>query len=120
MTSRLKAGLAIALSVGLAAAPAAAQIQERTIRVSNGVNEDHPVGNGVKAMTACMAERSEDKLTLTAFWGGALGGALPATPALRSGTQEMVLTPSSPLVGILPPPAVFDLPFLFRSDEIRV
>jgi tripartite ATP-independent transporter DctP family solute receptor len=84
--------LAGVAALGLAAAtPADAQFAERTIRVSNGVNQDHPVGNGVARMTACLAE--------------------------RSGTQEMVITSSSPLVGILPALGVFDLPFLFANER---
>ena len=99
-------------------APAAqAQFKERTIRVSNGVNEDHPVGNGIAKMHACVAEKSGGKMKLTAFWGGALGGDLQATQALRSGTQEMVITSTSPLVGILPALGVFDLPFLFANEK---
>lgn len=108
--------VAAALMATTALAPAAAEIQERTIRMSNGVNEDHPVGDGVAAMTECMAERSDGKLELAAFWGGALGGDLDATQALRSGTQEMVITSSSPLVGLLPALGVFDLPFLFANE----
>lgn len=110
--------LAGVAALGLAAAtPAGAQFAERTIRVSNGVNQDHPVGNGVARMTACLAERSGNRLRLQAFWGGALGGDLQATQALRSGTQEMVITSSSPLVGILPALGVFDLPFLFANER---
>jgi tripartite ATP-independent transporter DctP family solute receptor len=56
-------------------------------------------------------------MKLQAFWGGALGGDLQATQALRSGTQEMVITSSSPLVGILPDLGVFDLPFLFANEK---
>ena len=56
-------------------------------------------------------------MQITAFWGGALGGDLQATQALRSGTQEMVVTSSSPLVGIVPALGVFDLPFLFANEE---
>lgn len=37
---------------------AQAQFADRTIRVSNGVNQDHPVGNGVAKMTACLATKS--------------------------------------------------------------
>jgi tripartite ATP-independent transporter DctP family solute receptor len=107
---------AAAIGLGLAA-PAQAQFTERTIRVSNGVNQDHPVGNGVARMAACLAERSGNRLRLQAFWGGALGGDLQATQALRSGTQEMVVTSSSPLVGILPALGVFDLPFLFANER---
>jgi tripartite ATP-independent transporter DctP family solute receptor len=68
-------------------------------------------------MTACLLEKSGGKMKLQAFWGGALGGDLQATQALRSGTQEMVITSTSPLVGILPDLGVFDLPFLFASEK---
>jgi tripartite ATP-independent transporter DctP family solute receptor len=114
-----KTALAVAtLAAGtlLAAAPASAQFTERTIRVSNGINQDHPVGNGVAKMTACLAQKSGGKMKLQAFWGGALGSDLPATQALRSGTLEMVITSSSPLVGIVPELGVFDLPFLFANE----
>ena len=39
---------ALALMTGAANA----QFAERTIRISNGVNADHPVGNGVTKMAA--------------------------------------------------------------------
>jgi TRAP-type transport system periplasmic protein len=107
-------GATLALATAM---PAAAQFAERTIRISNGVNEEHPIGNGVAKMRACLAEKSGGKMKLQAFWGGALGGDLQATQALRSGTQEMVVTSSSPLVGILPDLGVFDLPFLFANEK---
>jgi len=105
---------AIAMACSMAA-PAFAEYNDRNIRVSNGINADHPVGNGIKAMQACLDEKSGGKLKLTAFWGGALGGDLQATQALRSGVQEAVVTSSSPLVGIVPALGVFDLPFLFAD-----
>jgi tripartite ATP-independent transporter DctP family solute receptor len=98
-------------------APAFAEFQSRTIRVSNGINADHPVGNGIKAMQACLDEKSGGKMKLQAFWGGALGGDLQATQALRSGVQEAVVTSSSPLVGIVPALGVFDLPFMFADAQ---
>ncbi len=116
----MKKTLALAaatLAATFIAGQASAQIAERTIRVSNGINQDHPVGNGVAKMTACMAEKSGGKMKLQAFWGGALGGDLQATQSLRSGTQEMVVTSSSPLIGILPDLGVFDLPFLFANAK---
>jgi tripartite ATP-independent transporter DctP family solute receptor len=107
----------LALSaLALMSTSALAQFADRTIRVSNGVNKEHPVGNGVAKMTECLATKSGGKMKLQAFWGGALGGDLQATQALRSGTQEMVITSSSPLVGILPDLGVFDLPFLFANS----
>ncbi|MBB4018548.1 tripartite ATP-independent transporter DctP family solute receptor [Chelatococcus caeni] len=106
-----------AVSLLALALPATAEIKDRNIRVSNGVNADHPVGDGVKAMTQCVTDKSGGKIKLTAFWGGALGGDLQATQALRSGTQEMVITSTSPLVGIAPALGVFDLPFLFANEK---
>lgn len=97
--------------------PAFAQYTERTIRVSNGINEDHPVGNGFHKMRQCALDQSGGKMKLAGFWGGALGGDLQATQALRSGTQEMVITSTSPLIGILPDLGVFDLPFLFSNEK---
>jgi tripartite ATP-independent transporter DctP family solute receptor len=116
MKTHITLTIAAALALGTAL-PASAQFQDRNIRVSNGVNADHPVGNGVAAMNACLDERSDGKLRLTGFWGSALGDDLQATQALRSGTLEMVVTSSSPLVGILPALGVFDLPFLFANEE---
>jgi tripartite ATP-independent transporter DctP family solute receptor len=114
MKLKLTMGTALALVL---AVPAVAEVSTRTITMSNGVAETHPVGNGVEAMRACMTEKSGGKWTLNAFWSGALGNDLDATQALRSGTQEMVITSTSPLVGIEPALGVFDLPFLFNNTE---
>ncbi|MFZ9510284.1 MAG: TRAP transporter substrate-binding protein [Burkholderiaceae bacterium] len=101
----------------LFAAPAFAQFADRTIKFTNGVNEDHPVGVGVKKMQEILAAKSGGRLKINAFWGGSAGGDLQATQALRAGTQEMVCTSSSPLVGIVKELGVFDLPFLFANER---
>ncbi|AEG92238.1 TRAP transporter substrate-binding protein [Ramlibacter tataouinensis] len=109
--------VAFAATAVLAAAPAFAQFKERTIKFTNGVNEDHPVGVGVKKMQEVLNAKTGGKMKIQAFWGGAAGGDLQATQALRAGTQEMVCTSSSPLVGIVKELGVFDLPFLFASEK---
>ena len=101
----------------LLASGAMAQFSERNIKFTNGVNEDHPVGVGVKKMQEVLAAKTGGKMKIVAFWGGAAGGDLPATQALRAGTQEMVCTSSSPLVGIVKELGVFDLPFLFANEK---
>ncbi|MDP8920879.1 MAG: DctP family TRAP transporter solute-binding subunit, partial [Pseudomonadota bacterium] len=106
-----------ALLATAAALPAAAQVETRTITISNGVAETHPVANGVTAMQACFDERTGGAWTLSAHWSASLGNDLDATQALRSGTQEMVVTSTSPLVGIEPALGVFDLPFLFANEQ---
>ena len=108
---------ACALLVGALVSTAHAQFSDRTIKFTNGVNEDHPVGAGVKKMQEIVAAKSGGKMKIIAFWGGAAGGDLPATQALRAGTQEMVCTSSSPLVGIVKEIGAFDLPFLFANEK---
>ena len=116
MKTLAKFGLATVLAAGVAM-PAAAEISNRTITVSNGVSETHPVADGVAAMRECMTERTGGAWTLNAFWSSSLGDDLQATQALRSGTQEMVITSTSPLVGLEPSLGVFDLPFLFADAQ---
>jgi len=101
----------------LAVSGAMAQFSDRNIKISNGVNEDHPAGLGVKRMQEVLNAKTVGKLKITAFWGGSAGGDLQATQALRAGTQEMVCTSSSPLVGIVKELGVFDLPFLFANEK---
>ena len=101
----------------LASTGAIAQFAERTIKFTNGVNEDHPVGVGVKKMQEVLAAKTGGKMKIAAFWGGAAGGDLPATQARRAGTEEMVCTSSSPLVGIVKELGAFDLPFLFANEK---
>jgi TRAP-type transport system periplasmic protein len=115
MKPLMNLSLTAILATGVAL-PALADIQTRTLTLSNGVAETHPVGNGVEAMRECMTERTDGAWTLNAFWSSALGDDLQATQALRSGTQDMVITSTSPLVGIEPALGVFDLPFLFANE----
>ncbi|MFD2648865.1 TRAP transporter substrate-binding protein [Devosia albogilva] len=114
--SLVTAGLTAAL-LATVASPAHAQISERTLRIANGIAEDHPVGDGVDAMTQCVDERTNGAWTINAFWSSALGDDLQSAQALRSGTLEMVISSSSPLVAIEPALGVFDLPFLISNEE---
>ena len=51
----LAATAAIGLSVAPLAQAPAQTFENRTIRVSNGVNEDHPNGVGVRHLATCAA-----------------------------------------------------------------
>ncbi|MCJ0762327.1 TRAP transporter substrate-binding protein [Variovorax terrae] len=109
---------AAAAGLGLLWATSAfAQFADRTIKFTNGVDEAHPVSAGVKRMQEVLNAKTGGKIKINAFWGGAAGGDLPATQALRAGTQEMVCTSTSPLVGIVKELGVFDLPFLFANEK---
>ena len=117
MFKRRTLASALAAATLLVATSSFAQFADRTIKFTNGVNEDHPVGLGVKKMQEVLAAKTGGKIKINAFWGGSAGGDLPATQALRAGTQEMVCTSSSPLVGIVKELGAFDLPFLFANEK---
>lgn len=116
MKKTLLAGMVALLGMSVAMT-ANAEFKTRNIRLSNGLAQTHPVGNGVKVFDACVQEKSGGKMKITAFWSSALGDDLQATQALRSGVQEAVITSSSPLVGLVPALGVFDLPFLFANEK---
>ena len=108
---------ALAGAALLVSTAAFAQFAERTIKFTNGVNEDHSVGVGVKKMQEVLNAKTGGKMKINAFWGGSAGGDLAAAQATRAGTQEIVCTSGSALVGIVKELGVFDLPFLFANEQ---
>ena len=109
--------IVVAALAALCAGPALAQFQERTLRLSVPVPKEHPQGNGVAKMAACTLEKSGGKLKIQPFFDGSLGNDIAATSSVRTGTLDMVITSTAPLVGILPAIGVFDLPFLFDNER---
>jgi len=109
--------LAIAISTALLLAPAMAQSQDRTLRVSISVPKEHPMSLGLAKTTSCTAEKTGGKVKLQVFYDAALGNDIAATSSVRTGTLDMVITSTAPLVGIVPELGVFDLPFLFNNER---
>lgn len=112
----LTASLAMLLPLALPPTGLAADgFQSRTIRVSNGVSEDHPNGDGERKMAQCAAEKSGGKMKIRLFWNGTLGNELATIQQVRTGSLEMVLASPAPITGIVPELGVLDLPFLFDN-----
>jgi tripartite ATP-independent transporter DctP family solute receptor len=108
---------ALAGAALLVSTAAFAQFAERTIKFTNGVNEDHSVGVGVRKMQEVLNAKTGGKMKINAFWGGSAGGDLAAAQATRAGTQEIVCTSGSALMGIVKELGAFDLPFLFANEK---
>lgn len=108
--------IAAAMLLALAASAQAAEgFQDRTIRVSNGVSEEHPNGDGERKMAQCAADKSGGKMKIKLFWNGTLGNELATIQQVRTGSLEMVLASPAPITGIVPELGVLDLPFLFDN-----
>jgi tripartite ATP-independent transporter DctP family solute receptor len=107
----------LAATALLTALPAGAQFTERTLRLSVPVPKEHPMSIGLVRMNTCTAEKSGGKLKLQPYYDGVLGNDINATQSARSGTLDMLITSTAPLVTMVPAWGVFDLPFLFNNEK---
>ena len=113
-SSRWLAGVAVALA--FAGGSAHAQIQDRTLKVGIGLNEDHPQGLAVKRFGDLVSQKSGGKIKVRLYAGGALGNDATMISAVRGGTQEMTVPDSSTLVGIVKDFGVLNFPFTFNTE----
>ena len=107
--------LALTFVIGLAANQARAQ--SKILKISNGINEQHPSYLGNKKFGEILAAKLPGKYTVQVYANSQLGDDVRATEAVRMGTLEMVTTSASPLTGLVPEFNVFDLPFIVPSTK---
>ena len=108
------AGVLLAVVV-LAAGPALAQ--PKVLKISNGVNEQHPSYLAGKKFGEILAAKLPGKYDVQVYANAQLGDDVRATEGVRMGTLEMVTTSASPLTGLVPEFNVFDLPFIITSEK---
>lgn len=114
LSTALMAGLAAA--VAFAPGLADAQVRDQKFRLGIQTNLDTAQGKGTVLFADLVKQKSGGKMTVDLFPGGALGGDLQTISALRGGTVDATVLATSTLVGTVREFALFDLPFLFRSD----
>lgn len=117
MTSRtLFRVAAVALAALATAGAAQAQFQDRNFRLSSGAGKDHHTANGIAKMAECAQAKSGGKMKITPYWDNQLGNDTTATQSVRTGTVDMVIPSTAPLVSMVPELGVLDLPFLLSSE----
>lgn len=109
--------LPLAIAATLAAGPAGAQFQDRSLRLGAATPKDHPMMQGVVTMTQCASSKSGGKLKVQGFSDGVLGNDAQMVAAARTGTLDIVNSSSSPLASVVPELGVFDLPFLLNNTK---
>ncbi len=107
----------------LVGTPAAAQVQERTIRWGHLNNTDHPVSKGVQKFIEIVAQKSGGKIKVREYPANQLGPEMQQQSALRAGTQEMQSPATTSLVGIVKDFGLIDFPFIvsnayFQADTL--
>src|SRR6187431_287836 len=101
----------------LVGTPAAAQVQERTIRWGHLNNTDHPVSFGVQKFAEVLAAKSGGKLKIREFAASQLGNEMQQQSALRGGTQEMLSASTTSLASVVKELGLFDFPFIVSTTE---
>ncbi len=107
--------LTLALAIGLTAGQAFSQA--KVLKISNGINEQHPSYLGNKRFGEILNAKLPGKYNVQVYANSQLGDDVRATEAVRMGTLEMVTTSASPLTGLVPEFNVFDLPFIIPSEK---
>ena len=116
--------LVVALAVSQAFAggggekkPAAQAAPAKIIKISNGVNEVHPIVVSQKEFKKYIETKFPGKYEIQSYANAQLGDDVRATEAVRMGTLEMVVTTTSPVTGLVPEFNVFDLPFIITNEK---
>jgi TRAP-type transport system periplasmic protein len=100
-----------------ATASSAADIQTRTIKFPSASNKGHPQVIGVEKFAELVKQKSDGKLAVKPFPGGALGPDLQVVSAMQGGSVEMNVMNASLLAGNVKEMTLFDVPYLFSSAK---
>jgi len=110
----------VLLALAVIAAPLFARQGEaaaKIIKISNGLNEKHPVLLSQMEFKKYIESRLPGKYDIQVYANAQLGDDVRATEGVRMGTLEMVVTTASPITGLVPEFNVFDLPFIFSNEK---
>ncbi len=103
-------------AVALAAA-GTALAQTRTIKFANQNAKGHPVVMGMEKFAELVEKKSDGRLKVNVFPGGALGSDQANVSALQGGTLEMASMNSGIFASVVKEFAIYDFPFLFANPR---
>lgn len=112
-------GLTIAAGVlAMGSMQAHAQdIQERKIKFSYAVAKDNPIGMAVDKYVQIVNAKSGGKIKVTGYPNATLGNEIQSMSSAQGGILEMTVVSTAGAAGNVKELAIFDLPFLFRSEK---
>ena len=113
LTSVLIPGLVLLSGTG----PAAAEINEHTIKFATAGAQGSPIALGMDRFAEIVEEKSGGQITVRRFPGGTLGGDIQTLSALQGGTVEMTTMNAGLLAGVVKDFVLVDFPFLFATPQ---
>lgn len=109
---------ALPLAVSFMGAPVqAADIKERSIKLSVITSLDTPLGVGATKFAEVVGKKSAGKLKVKVYGDGTLGGEQQMISSLQGGTVEATIVLPAALSGQVKNFVVLDLPFVFESEQ---
>ncbi len=91
----------------------------KIIRTSTGAGEKQPIVAAQHEVFKKMIEEStKGGYTVEIYHSGQIADDQRGVEMARQGTLEMVLTATAWAVGVIPELAIYDIPFLFPSEEV--
>ncbi|WP_102346802.1 TRAP transporter substrate-binding protein [Bacillus sp. Marseille-P3661] len=91
--------------------------EKKTLRVSIGVNDQHPEYESAMKFKE-LVESQTDDFIVEVYHSGQIADDRSAIEMLQFGTLEITIPSTSPLVNFIPAYGVFDLPFTIPSAEV--
>jgi tripartite ATP-independent transporter DctP family solute receptor len=89
----------------------------KVLRLSHGLNTDHPVHRGMEFMAERLAEKSGGSLTIAIYPNQQLGTERQSLELLQIGSLAMTKVSAAVLENFSPEATVLSLPYLFRGRE---
>ncbi|KGR77933.1 TRAP transporter substrate-binding protein [Ureibacillus sinduriensis] len=89
----------------------------RTLRISLGLNDQHPLYKGSEKFKE-LVESQTDSLKVEIYHSGQIADDRSAIEMLQFGTLDITIPSSAPFVSFVPEYGVFDLPFTLTDTEM--
>ena len=96
----------------------AAPEEKFVIRAGIGLNDQHPQYKGLEVMKEYVERESGGRIEMQLFHSSQLGDDIQMMEALQMGSQEVTCPSTAPITSIDKRFMIFDLPFLFPTEEI--
>ncbi|WHH57683.1 DctP family TRAP transporter solute-binding subunit [Petroclostridium sp. X23] len=90
---------------------------QKVIKISFAGSDTHPITKTLEEFEKQFEEKTQRRYDIQIFANAALGDDLKATEQVKAGMLDAVVTSPSPVGTIVKEVMVFDLPFLFSSEE---
>ncbi|KXG44370.1 TRAP transporter substrate-binding protein [Tepidibacillus decaturensis] len=92
--------------------------EARIIRAGIGLNDKHPQYLALLKMKEIVEKETNGSIKFETYHSSQLGDDRGMMEALQLGTQEMTIPSTAPIANFVPEFSVFDIPFLFPSEEV--